>query len=134
MYNNGNKLREVGATLMNKVSSRSHAIFSLFIESKHGSNDNFTRVSTLHMVDLAGNEQLNLDPARRNESKAIKDTLYFLSNIVRKLSEGKEVPHHDYRNSKLTELLSAALGGNSITAFVCTVDPSAQGETDFTLR
>lgn len=30
-----------------------------------------------------------------------------------------------YRNSKLTRFLSNALGGNSLTAMICTISPAA---------
>lgn len=67
----GSERRTVGATLCNAQSSRSHAIFTLHIEtepcscsddeegasggSKNGGK--ISRVSTLHLVDLAGSER-----------------------------------------------------------------------------
>ncbi len=33
--------------------------------------------------------------------------------------------HIPYRDSKLTRILSHALGGNSLTAIICTVSPAA---------
>lgn len=39
-----------------------------------------------------------------------------------------------YRDSKLTRILQNALGGNSKTAIICTVNPSAVDETHSTLR
>ena len=53
--------RSVGETLMNKDSSRSHSIFTIFIEmitpaKKPGAKDNI-RAGKLNLVDLAGSER-----------------------------------------------------------------------------
>lgn len=53
--------RSVGATLMNADSSRSHSIFTIFIEmitpsKKPGAKDNI-RAGKLNLVDLAGSER-----------------------------------------------------------------------------
>jgi kinesin family protein 3/17 len=52
LLNRGNKNRVTRSTLMNDVSSRSHAIFTITIESKDRSN-NKTTVGKLNLVDLA---------------------------------------------------------------------------------
>jgi hypothetical protein len=72
----GNKRRHMGATNMNDVSSRSHTIFSITVESKPGFGEDGRRLSasstetdasaascddavvvgTLNLVDLAGSE------------------------------------------------------------------------------
>ena len=56
----GNQNRHVGATLMNADSSRSHAIFTITIESMDKGPDGQQRVrkGQLHMVDLAGSERV----------------------------------------------------------------------------
>lgn len=52
LLNRGNKNRVTRSTLMNDVSSRSHAIFTTTIESRNRSN-NKTTVGKLNLVDLA---------------------------------------------------------------------------------
>lgn len=55
----GNKNRSTGETLMNKDSSRSHSIFSLYIEAAQKDekgNDKYTG-GKLNLVDLAGSER-----------------------------------------------------------------------------
>ena len=42
--------------------------------------------------------------------------------------------HVSFRDSKLTRLLQNALGGNSMTAIICTITPAAIEESDSTLK
>lgn len=51
----GDKNRHIGATAMNTESSRSHAIFSITVESSKKGSDGKTHVKMgkLHLVDLA---------------------------------------------------------------------------------
>lgn len=51
----GNRNRAIGATAMNAESSRSHAIFSITVESSEIGEDRQQRVKMgkLHLVDLA---------------------------------------------------------------------------------
>ena len=54
----GNGNRHTGATLMNATSSRSHSIFTLYIESSEMTNGQETfKAGKLNMVDLAGSER-----------------------------------------------------------------------------
>lgn len=134
LYKKGNDLREVRATDMNQVSSRSHAIFTMFIESEQGANKTLIKTATLSLVDLAGNEKLNPNPVDKKESQSIVSTLYHLTEVVRNLSKGEEIPHYFYRRCKLTHLLHESLGGNSLTRFICTINPSMHDETETTLK
>ena len=54
----GNKLRHVAPTQMNKESSRSHAIFSIYLENKL-IKDKKSKIinSVFHLIDLAGSER-----------------------------------------------------------------------------
>jgi kinesin family member 17 len=55
----GTKNRSVGETLMNKDSSRSHSIFTLYIEASINDelgNERYT-AGKLNLVDLAGSER-----------------------------------------------------------------------------
>ena len=56
--NQGNKNRAVAETQMNKDSSRSHSIFTLYIESSQiHLNEEVITAGKLNLVDLAGSER-----------------------------------------------------------------------------
>jgi hypothetical protein len=125
----GEENRKYRETLINEYSSRSHTIFQIFVESEYKLEDNSegVRYSCLNLVDLAGSERLN-DYDNKTEAFGetgyINKSLFVLANVVNKLAEGKN-NYIPYRDSKLTRLLSQALGGNSLTAVICTVSPAA---------
>jgi hypothetical protein len=56
LLSRGNRNRACAVTNLNAQSSRSHAIFRLFLESRELLDDQTMRVSVLNMVDLAGSE------------------------------------------------------------------------------
>jgi hypothetical protein len=64
------KNRKVGETAMNKDSSRSHSIFTIYIETAEGNNDGEQKfkVGKLNLVDLAGSE-------RQSKTQATGDRL-----------------------------------------------------------
>lgn len=140
-YATGNTKRKIGETGMNDQSSRSHAIFRIVIESKEiDCNEGIVQFSTLNLVDLAGSERADSTKAtgeRLREGGLINKSLLELSKIIRTLSEVGEnrekMQFINYRNSKLTRLLSASLGGNAQTAIICTVTPASVEETFSTL-
>lgn len=127
----GEENRKYRETLINEYSSRSHTIFQIFVESEYKEENNpdseGVRYSCLNLVDLAGSERLN-DYDNKTEAFGetghINKSLFVLANVVNKLAEGKN-NYIPYRDSKLTRLLSQALGGNSLTAVICTVSPAA---------
>lgn len=87
------------------------------------------------MVDLAGSERANATGAtgsRLKEGAHINKSLLSLSLVINKLSEDPD-QHINYRDSKLTRILQPSLGGNSLTAIICTITPAAIEETNFTL-
>ncbi|CAH2018317.1 unnamed protein product [Acanthoscelides obtectus] len=108
----GNKIRRVAATRMNERSSRSHTIFRIILESKDANQkDGPVHISYLNLMDLAGSERVSLTKAageHLKEGANINKSLSVLGNVIRQLSEGKEFI--SYRDSKLTRLLSQALG------------------------
>mmetsp|Transcript_47830 Transcript_47830/g.126693 ORF Transcript_47830/g.126693 Transcript_47830/m.126693 type:complete len:1430 (-) Transcript_47830:91-4380(-) len=136
--------RHIAATQMNDHSSRSHAVFTLTIESKETRDGvTSTRTARLHLVDLAGSERQDaMAPAgsadtRVKEAGAINKSLSALTNVIMSLSRhsqrapGSKRPFIHFRDSKLTFLLRDSLGGNSKTTIVANVSPSAMnfGET-----
>jgi len=150
--------RHVGATQMNELSSRSHAVFTLVMEatSTAAGGVTSTRTARLNLVDLAGSErQQSLDQPgagprsssslRVKEAGAINKSLSALTNVIMSLSRagqrrkslgGQRRPFVRYRDSKLTFLLRDSLGGNSKTVMVACVSPAALcfGETLSTLK
>jgi len=133
--------RSVAATGMNDESSRSHSIFSVYIETSEENekfDDTVFKAGKLHLVDLAGSEkqkQTNADKERLEEAKKINMSLSSLGNVIKALVDGKS-KHIPYRDSKLTRLLQDSLGGNTKTLMIAAVSPSSDAyeETLSTLR
>ncbi|XP_063981027.1 kinesin-like protein KIF3A [Diachasmimorpha longicaudata] len=136
----GNKNRVVGATAMNVSSSRSHAIFTITVESSQIGEDGepHVKMGKLHLVDLAGSERQSKTKAtgiRLREATKINLSLSTLGNVISALVDGQS-SHVPYRNSKLTRLLQDSLGGNSKTLMCANVSPADinYDETISTLR
>ncbi|XP_035999264.1 kinesin family member 4 [Fundulus heteroclitus] len=136
----GNLARTVGSTAMNAASSRSHAIFTITLEQRRGSDKVNSIVSKLHLVDLAGSERQKKTKAegdRLKEGISINRGLLSLGNVISALGdENKKNTFVPYRDSKLTRLLQDSLGGNSHTVMIACVSPadSNMEETINTLR
>ncbi|XP_051166326.1 kinesin-II 85 kDa subunit [Leptopilina boulardi] len=136
----GNKNRVVGATAMNVSSSRSHAIFTITVESSQPGEDGeqHVKMGKLHLVDLAGSERQSKTKAsgvRLREATKINLSLSTLGNVISALVDGQS-SHVPYRNSKLTRLLQDSLGGNSKTLMCANISPADLNydETISTLR
>lgn len=104
----GMKSRKVGETEMNKDSSRSHSIFTIYIETaEEGAGKQKIRAGKLNLVDLAGSERQSKTKAaglRLEEAKNINLSLSALGNVIKALVDGVST-HIPYRDSKLTRLL-----------------------------
>ncbi|CAN0168212.1 unnamed protein product [Scytosiphon promiscuus] len=127
--------RTTASTLMNTVSSRSHAVFTITLtqtlkDEADPEGDPQTVTSKLTFVDLAGSERLGRTGAegqRKREGIQINQGLLALGNVVNALGDDrpeKKATHVPYRQSKLTRLLQDALGGNSQTLFIACVSPA----------
>nr|XP_039270821.1 osmotic avoidance abnormal protein 3-like isoform X4 [Styela clava] len=132
--------RSVGATLMNADSSRSHSIFSIYLEACDTGIDggDHIRAGKLNLVDLAGSERQSKTGAtgeRLREATKINLSLSALGNVISALVDGKS-KHIPYRDSKLTRLLQDSLGGNTKTLMVACLSPADNNyeETLSTLR
>ena len=146
----GSSKRATAATAMNHTSSRSHAIFTLFIDgsrreiSEAETNDNNSALDSgitvkFHLVDLAGSERAKKTQATGNrfkEGTAINMGLLSLGNVISALGDEAGSKHIPYRDSKLTRLLQDSLGGNSHTLMIACVSPADYNieETLSTLR
>ncbi|XP_034097522.1 kinesin-like protein KIF21B isoform X2 [Drosophila albomicans] len=128
--------RTTASTKMNDLSSRSHAVFTLFVRRQHvlelknnfTDNEIETLTSKFHFVDLAGSERLKRTLAtgeRAREGISINCGLLALGNCISALGDkSKRVSHVPYRDSKLTRLLQDSLGGNSQTLMIACISPS----------
>ncbi len=147
---NGAFNRTTASTNMNDQSSRSHAIFTVYLQqqrqakaenpfhleggnedapgSKPNPDDFETLTAKFHFVDLAGSERLKRTGAtgdRAKEGISINCGLLALGNVISALGdESKRASHVPYRDSKLTRLLQDSLGGNSRTLMIACVSPS----------
>uniref|UniRef100_A0A8C3B4V5 Kinesin family member 4 n=1 Tax=Cyclopterus lumpus TaxID=8103 RepID=A0A8C3B4V5_CYCLU len=136
----GNSARTVASTAMNAASSRSHAIFTITLEQRRGTDKADSVVSKLHLVDLAGSERQKKTKAegdRLKEGISINRGLLSLGNVISALGdESKKSSFVPYRDSKLTRLLQDSLGGNSHTLMIACISPadSNMEETINTLR
>ncbi|XP_027329853.1 kinesin-like protein KIN-7C, mitochondrial [Abrus precatorius] len=136
----GEEHRHVGSNNFNLVSSRSHTIFTLTIESSsRGENigEEDVTLSHLHLIDLAGSESSKTETTglRRKEGSYINKSLLTLGTVIAKLTDGKAT-HIPYRDSKLTRLLQSSLSGHGRISLICTVTPSSSSseETHNTLK
>jgi len=141
-YYLGDMHRTVAETPHNLNSSRSHCVFSIFIEASDPVAQK-VRSSKVQIVDLAGSERLKPYEQGSQNSKSLMDqavainlSLHWLANVISALNaEGRRgvVP---YRNSYLTKVLKDALGGNARAVMFATINPSdpALPETISTCR
>jgi len=116
----GNRKKARAATKMNARSSRAHTVLCLNIcQSRDANGRALLSRSALYVVDLAGSERVKRSGAtgvRMSEAIEINSSLLSLGQVISALVEEK--PHVPYMNSKLTKLLSGALGGASVTTCV----------------
>ncbi|NXU47872.1 KIF15 protein, partial [Turnix velox] len=134
--------RRVASTSMNRESSRSHAVFTITVESMEKNNEVVNiRSSLLNLVDLAGSERqkdTHAEGLRLKEAGNINRSLSCLGQVITALVDvgnGKQ-RHVCYRDSKLTFLLRDSLGGNAKTCIIANVHPGSRcfGETLSTLN
>ncbi|KAL5207767.1 hypothetical protein ABZP36_032202 [Zizania latifolia] len=136
----GEEHRHVGSTNFNILSSRSHTIFTLTIESSPCGESNegeAVTLSQLNLIDLAGSESSRAETTgvRRKEGSYINKSLLTLGTVISKLTDGKAT-HIPFRDSKLTRLLQSSLSGQGRVSLICTVTPASSNseETHNTLK
>lgn len=115
LFNAGIKNKIVASHNLNHASSRSHAIFTVTIETVDPLNLDNVVTSKLQLVDLAGSEKISATGTTgvsAKESIDINKSLFVLRKVINRLSElsshGRECSenyHVPYRDSKLTSLL-----------------------------
>jgi len=135
----GDTNRHVAEHSLNKGSTRSHVIFTIYVESRSRVESSEKVIySKLNLVDLAGSERVKKsgsDGALLKEATFINKSLTFLEQVVVSLGN-KHRDHVPYRQSKLTHMLKDSLGGNCKTTMVANIWPERAmiEETASTLR
>ena len=141
VFRSGRKRLVYAETVMNKTSSRSHAVLQLRITktprpvsldaAPAADGDAGVAVTQLigrlSVVDLAGSERTKKTHAeglRLKEATDINVSLLALGNCVAALA-GKQ-RHIPYRDSVLTRLLEPCLGGRSRTLLLACIAPEAE--------
>eukprot|EP00079_Xenopus_tropicalis_P034759 XP_017948530.1 PREDICTED: kinesin-like protein KIF18A isoform X1 [Xenopus tropicalis] len=136
MLDYGNKNRTQHPTDMNASSSRSHAVFQIYLrqQDKTASINQNVRIAKMCLIDLAGSERASATNAkgeRLREGTNINRSLLALGNVINALADPKSKKQHiPYRNSKLTRLLKDSLGGNCRTIMIAAVSPSSLSYDD----
>ncbi|KAJ1417113.1 P-loop containing nucleoside triphosphate hydrolase [Sesbania bispinosa] len=130
MLKSGNRVRSVGSTSANQLSSRSHCLLRVTVIGENLINGQRTR-SHLWLVDLAGSERVGKTEAegeRLKESQFINKSLSALGDVISALAS--KSAHIPYRNSKLTHILQSSLGGDCKTLMFVQISPSKADLTE----
>ncbi|XP_074705697.1 kinesin-like protein KIF18B [Strix aluco] len=136
MLANGNRNRTQHPTDANTTSSRSHAIFQIYVkqQDRTGGLTHDLQVAKMSLIDLAGSERAsvaNTKGERLREGANINRSLLALINVINALAETKSKKSHiPYRDSKLTRLLKDSIGGNCRTIMIAAVSPSVLAYED----
>ncbi|KAK9070716.1 hypothetical protein SSX86_011118 [Deinandra increscens subsp. villosa] len=131
LLKSGSRVRSVGSTNANELSSRSHCLLRVTVLGENLVNGLRTR-SHLWLIDLAGSERLGkiqVEGERLKESQFINKSLSALGDVISALAS--KTAHIPYRNSKLTHILQSSLGGDCNTIMFVQISPSSEdlGET-----
>ncbi|TMW58120.1 hypothetical protein Poli38472_011708 [Pythium oligandrum] len=129
----GETNRTIAEHCLNASSTRSHCLFTIYIEKKRAvddemmeqSNNSVTTFSKLHLVDLAGSERMkktHVTGVMLKEASHINKSLTFLEQVVIALGDKKR-QHIPYRQTPLTNILKDSLGGNCRTMLIACVWP-----------
>ncbi|XP_043860577.1 kinesin-like protein KIF18B isoform X2 [Dromiciops gliroides] len=136
MLTRGNRNRKQHPTDANATSSRSHAVFQIYVKQQDcvpGLTQTM-QVAKMSLIDLAGSERASNTHAsgeRLREGANINRSLLALINVLNALADAKgRKSHVPYRDSKLTRLLKDSIGGNCRTVMIAAVSPSALAYED----
>ncbi|NXT37655.1 KIF9 protein, partial [Pelecanoides urinatrix] len=120
----GETNRVIAEHTLNKNSSRSHCIFTIYIESRFRVFSDVRCInSKINLIDLAGSERLSKTGSEGQvlkEATYINKSLSFLEQIIIALADPKR-DHIPFRQSKLTHVLKDSLGGNCNTVLVANI-------------
>ncbi|CAJ1392522.1 unnamed protein product [Effrenium voratum] len=132
----GNQMRTVCATKMNSESSRSHLILTIRVVGVNKQTGQKLSGKIL-LCDLAGSERLkksDVSGEAQKEAIEINKSLTALGDVMEALVKGSA--HVPYKNHKLTQVMSDALGGTSKTLMFVNCSPASSNfeETLMTLK
>ncbi|KAJ3393873.1 Kinesin-like protein kif9 [Entophlyctis sp. JEL0112] len=120
----GETTRSIAEHQLNKLSTRSHCIFTIYLDSRSRVESSEKVISSkLNLVDLAGSERIS---KTRTHGVSLKEAMYinksltFLEQVIVALSD-KRRDHIPYRQSKLTNVLRDSLGGNCNTLMIANI-------------
>ncbi|XP_008589545.1 PREDICTED: kinesin-like protein KIF18B [Galeopterus variegatus] len=136
MLTRGNRNRTQHSTDANATSSRSHAIFQIFVKQQDRVPGliQALQVAKMSLIDLAGSERASSTQAkgeRLREGANINRSLLALINVLNALADAKgRKSHVPYRDSKLTRLLKDSIGGNCRTVMIAAISPSSLAYED----
>ncbi|KAM8758571.1 kinesin-like protein KIF9 isoform 2-T2 [Rhynchonycteris naso] len=135
----GETNRIIASHTMNKNSSRSHCIFTIYVEAHSRTlSDEKYITSKINLVDLAGSERLGKSGSEGRvlkEATYINKSLSFLEQAIIALADQKR-DHIPFRQCKLTHALKDSLGGNCNMVLVTNIygDAAQVEETLSSLR
>eukprot|EP00472_Partenskyella_glossopodia_P010666 CAMPEP_0197528996 /NCGR_PEP_ID=MMETSP1318-20131121/27008_1 /TAXON_ID=552666 /ORGANISM="Partenskyella glossopodia, Strain RCC365" /LENGTH=730 /DNA_ID=CAMNT_0043084311 /DNA_START=121 /DNA_END=2310 /DNA_ORIENTATION=- len=140
----GHNNRTVRSHNLNMHSSRSHSIFTVYLDvksSKSEAGEESTVFGKMSFIDLAGSEnvkQSQSEGAALKETNNINKSLFALGKVISILAKrhkyrSGEKAHIPYRDSVLTKLLMDSLGGNCLAMMIACCSPSSL-HVDETLR
>ncbi|KAL0583158.1 hypothetical protein ABG067_006925 [Albugo candida] len=124
------RARSVASTDMNAQSSRSHSLFTLYLQGVRDS-DGIVLDGRLNLVDLAGSERAsrsNVTGDRLKETQAINKSLSCLADVFTAI--GNKASHIPFRNSKLTYLLQNCLSGDGKTLMMVNLSPTFESANE----
>ncbi|XP_075403360.1 kinesin-like protein KIF9 isoform X2 [Tenrec ecaudatus] len=129
----------IASHTMNKNSSRSHCIFTIYVEAHSRTlSDEKYITSKINLVDLAGSERLGKSGSEGRmlkEATYINKSLSFLEQAIIALGDQRR-DHIPFRQCKLTHALKDSLGGNCNMVLVTNIygEASQLEETLSSLR
>ncbi|XP_006868900.1 PREDICTED: kinesin-like protein KIF9 [Chrysochloris asiatica] len=135
----GETNRIIASHTMNKNSSRSHCIFTIYMEAHSRTlSDEKYITSKINLVDLAGSERLGKSGSEGRvlkEATYINKSLSFLEQAIIALGDQRR-DHIPFRQCKLTHALKDSLGGNCNMVLVTNIygEASQLEETLSSLR
>lgn len=131
IFMDGARNRQVASHLLNRESSRSHALFSMTIDRCTWDSDGNSLLvdrGKVTLVDLAGSESVKSTQTAGTglrETQGINTSLLHLSNIVSGIAkDGIDGEHIPWRNSKLTMLLMESLANVGTTLMLANISPA----------
>lgn len=128
----GESNRTISEHQLNKESTRSHCVFTIYLEMKSRIESSEKVItSKLNFVDLAGSERVKKTGSTGitlKEANYINKSLTFLEQVVVSLTDkskksSKLKEHVPYRQSKMTHILKDSIGGNCRTVMIATIWP-----------